>query len=129
MGMMDNINTYGELCAEIERVEKAIEDVRHQIGYEQGDEIDLQLYLIDLKETKKRNEYRYKLQHKFGVYTCEKCGSIHLKLDYMEDIKSKSYVVGVTCEDCNHKATRVIPKSKIKECIPTRLNIWGSYEY
>ena len=41
MTLMKDINTYGELCEEIERVKKSIEKVKKGTFYEFGDEFDL----------------------------------------------------------------------------------------
>ena len=110
--MMENINNYGELCEEIKRVEKAIEDVRHGFCYEQGDEMDLQLYLIHLKKVKTKNEKRYRIRQEIGVYECEKCKSGQLNITSTYDISTKSYEYTAKCSNCGHIAKRVIPNYK-----------------
>ena len=117
--MMKNINTYGGLCEEIERVEKALEEIRSRSGYEYlEDDVDFILYLDHLKETKEYNERRYKMMQDFGLYECEKCGSIDLDVESQVNLKAKGYDVAVECNTCGHVKFSKVYKNELKEYLP-----------
>jgi len=124
--MLRNINTYGELCDEIERVEKVIDKIRHGVNYERGDEMDFQLYLISLKKIKAKNERKWKMMQDFGIYDCDKCGSIMLDKESVYDFRDKAYVVEVKCQDCGYEKEVSIRKADLKGYpeIVDEINIW-----
>ena len=121
--MMKDIKTYGDLKAEIKRVKKSIKEVREGFFYEWGDEFDLQMYLNHLEKTKRYNERRWKLQQKFGLYECEKCGSIHLDIETQRNIAIRGYDYAVTCEDCGHLVFRQVSDRDLKESTDEDIDI------
>lgn len=114
---MREIKTYGDLLEEIERVKKSIKEVKEGFFYEQGDEFDLELYLIHLEKTKRYNEKRWKLQQKFGLYECEKCGSVHLEIEQQRNLEIRGYDYAVTCKDCGHLVFREVSDLDLKDSL------------
>lgn len=115
--MMEHIKTYGDLLEEIERVKKSIKEVQEGFFYEQGDEFDLQIYLNHLEKTKRHNERKWRLQQKFGLYECEKCGSIHLEIERERNFDIKGYDYAVKCNDCGHLVYREVSDSDWKHSL------------
>lgn len=99
-----NINTYGELLNEIERVEGVLKEIRSRPGYDYlEDDYDFIVYLEHLKSTKEYNEKRFEFMKRYGIYECEECGSVHLEYEIQRDFINKSKLYGCTCEDCGHQ--------------------------
>ena len=72
------------------------------------DDYDFIVYLEHLKKTKRVNERRWKAQQKFGLYECEKCGSIHLEIEKQRNLWIQGYDYAVTCKDCGHLVFRQV---------------------
>lgn len=102
--MMREIKTYNDLCKEIERIKKSIEEVKKGLGYEQGDELDLELYLIQLKKAKAKAD--------------------NLTIEQQYNIPSLSYDFAVKCNECGHIEFTSIPKTEFIELL-----IVGEYDW
>lgn len=124
--MMKEIKTYKDLCKEIEMVKKSIEGVKKGIGlgYEQGDEFDLELYLIQLKKAKVKADKEWKLMERIGATECKRCGKDNLTIEQQYNIPSLSYDFAVECNDCGHVEFTSIPKDEFQE-----LTIVGEYDW
>lgn len=119
--MVKRINTYGELLAEIDRVEKYIEEVKHRMGYEQGDDVDLQLYLIELKRTKKFNDKLDELQ--LGSF-CYECHSTNIVRDKYRNIERLTDVFRFECRDCGCVRTVELNKEELFKLMDIKNGIW-----
>ena len=122
--MMKEIKTYKDLCKEIERIKKSIEEVKKGLGYEQGDELDLELYLIQLKKAKVKTDKEWKLMEKIGVTECKRCGKDNLTIEQQYNIPSLSYDFAVKCNECEHIEFTSIPKIEFIELL-----IVGEYDW
>ena len=121
---MGEINTYGELLAEIDRVEKYIEEVKHQMGYEQGDEFDLELYLIELKRTKRFNDKLDELQ--LGNF-CYECNSTNIVKDKYRNIERLTDVFRFECKDCGCVRIVEVSKDELFKLMDIKIGIWGFF--
>ena len=110
--MMNNIKTYGDLLEEIESVKKSIKEVKDGFFYEQGDEFDLELYLISLNKMRVANEKNFRLMQKLEIYSCDNCDSPLLDVVQDYDLHLKSYTWTCTCKECGN--VQVSKCSKIK---------------
>ena len=122
--MMKEIKTYKDLCKEIERIKKSIEEVKKGLGYEQGDEFDLELYLIQLKKAKVKADKEWKLMERIGATECKRCGKDNLIIEQQYNIPSLSYDFAVECNDCGHIEFTSIPKIEFIELL-----IVGEYDW
>ena len=125
IGLGDTIKTYGDLCEAIENTEEAIEKVRRQLGFEQGDEMDLELHLLYLKKLKKKHERIWTLEKELGIYSCDKCDSIHLDKIKKFSPESRSYILNIECNDCGYQKEEIIPEAKITELLTLEVSsVW-----
>lgn len=114
--MMD-IKTYKDLCNEIERIKGAIERVKKGLGYEQGDEFDLELYLIQLKKAKVKADKEWELMERIGATECKSCGKNNLTIEQQFTFISMSYEYAVKCNDCGHVEFTSIPADEFGDFI------------
>ena len=114
---MNEIKTYGDLLEAIKNTEKSIENVRNGPYYEQGDEMDLQLYLIDLRRIKNKNERKWRELQRFGLYECDECGSVELIISKTRNIRQIGTDYHVTCTKCNYEKTVFISGYEIKSMV------------
>lgn len=121
---MRDIKTYKDLCNEIESVKGAIESVKKGLGYEQGDEFDLELYLIQLKKAKVKADKEWKLMERIGATECKRCGKDNLTIEWQYNIPSLSYDFAVKCEDCGHVEFTSIPEDEFRDLIIVREFDW-----
>ena len=112
---MSEIKTYKDLCKEISRVKKSIEEVKKGLGYEQGDEFDLELYLIQLKKAKVKADKEWKLMERIGATECKRCGKDNLTIEQQYNIPSLSYDFAVECNECGHIEFTSIPQTEFIE--------------
>lgn len=122
--MMRDIKTYKDLCNEIERIKGAIERVKKGLGYEQGDEFDLELYLIQLKKAKVKADKKWELMERIGATECKKCGKDNLTIEQQFSYISMSYEYAVECNDCGHVEFTSIPKEEFVDLITVREFDW-----
>lgn len=119
---MKDIKTYGQLCEEIEKTQKAIDEVMNGAFYDQGDEYDLALHKIALLRIKKRTEISELTEN--GMLKCLNCNSKKTTIlkQYLED--EEQYEYKSICDKCGH--TTII-KSKDGNCLDCIHDEW--YEY
>ena len=121
---MKEIKTYKDLCKEIERIKKSIEEVKKGLGYEQGDELDLELYLIQLKKAKAKADKKWKLMERIGATECKRCGKDNLTIEQQYNIPSLSYDFAVKCNECEHIEFTSIPADEFRDLITVREFDW-----
>lgn len=121
---MREIKTYKDLCEEIERIKKSIDEVKKGLGYEQGDEFDLELYLIQLLKAKAKADKEWELMERIGATECKKCGKDNLTIEQQFSYISMSYEYAVECNDCGHVEFTSIPKDEFQE-----LTTVGEYDW
>lgn len=122
--MMKEIKTYNDLCKEIERTKKSIEEVKKGLGYEQGDEFDLELYLIHLLKAKAKADKEWIVMERIGATECKRCGKDNLTIEQQYNIRSLSYDFAVECEDCKHIEFTSIPKKEFIELLIVGEHDW-----
>lgn len=104
---LGGVNTYGELCEAIENTKEAIRRVKDGAFYEQGDEADLELYLIHLVKTKLYTDKEDEL----CMVCCNKCGSRNVEREKQYLIKTLEYEYSAVCKDCGYSETHTTHKS------------------